>query len=413
MSAPKLVATIPPELTGDDAVAFALRARRGGADIVEIRSDLHAPHSLAPGRLREVLPLLVSERTKAIAADWLAAASIVDRELPAAPTAAAGASPLLSHHSPTPLRPEEAEALWRRAAPAPTVQIKHVEPVGDPGDAPRLLETQARLGALFGPARVTVLAMGPLALPFRAMLSARNALEYVALEATWQAAPGQRLLEDARRSRGASGPRLGILGARISRSRSPRLHRQPFDRIDLPEDAPIAALLSALHPHYLGFAVTSPFKQAVAKAVGAALPAVNTLARTPSGWRSANTDVLGALAVLKRLAAPEVVVLGDGGATVALREAASRLNVRLQVLRRDEAALAPVDRPAVWTWTPDTALPLGLRFTAVSVAVIAYGVPAKTIAQAIAERGGKPLRLGPHWFIAQAREQRRLWEESR
>lgn len=414
MTGPRWVVTVPPGVDGDDAVDFARRARAGGADVLEIRTDLHEPHRLVAATLREVLPLLVSERAQnAIPPEWADAASIIDRELPAPASASGNALALLSHHSTLPMSPEQAESLWRHAAPAPSVLIKHVEPVGDLSDAPRLLETQKRLGRTFGAARITVLAMGPCALPFRALLSGSNAYEYVALEATWQAAPGQRLLADARRSSGASGLRLGILGAQISGSRSPRIHRQPFDRIDLPADVPIAGLLAALHPHYRGFAVTSPFKQVVAQAVGARIAAVNTLARTSDGWRSANTDVLGARAVLERLAAPEVVVLGDGGAAVAVREAAAQLQIRLNVLRREAMGAAPIRLPTIWTWSPNVTPPDALRFGGAPVAVIAYGRPARTISQEIAQRGGKPLRLGPHWFIAQAREQRRLWEESR
>ena len=71
--------------------------------------------------------------------------------------------------------PRRPVALWGEVPAG--VLIKHVEPLGELGDAGRLLETQARLIARFGATRVTVLATGVLALPFRAVLARRNALD--------------------------------------------------------------------------------------------------------------------------------------------------------------------------------------------------------------------------------------------
>src|SRR5690606_12999644 len=140
--------------------------------------------------------------------------------------------------------------------------LKHVEPLGDPSRMEALLKLQAQLIARHGEDRVTVLVMGPLALPFRAVLAERYALDYLALTSDQRSAPGQRMLADATRAARAptARARLGILGSGIDGSRSPRLHPAPFDRIDLPADAPIEALVEALLPHYRGFAVTSPFK---------------------------------------------------------------------------------------------------------------------------------------------------------
>jgi hypothetical protein len=291
--------------------------------------------------------------------------------------------------------------------------VKHVEPLGQPRDGWRLLDTQERLIRRFGTERVTVLAMGPLALPFRSVLSARNALDYVAASAAWAAAPGQRLLDDARRAGivPTQSPRLGILGSRISGSWSPRIHPQPFDRIDLPEDAPVAELLDALHPHYRGFAVTSPFKHAAARATGSDLDAVNTLVRHRSGWRSANSDIEGASAVLSKLGGSRITVLGGGGASVALAWAADRLRVPMEILRAADAQRT-VSGACVWTWPPHVIPPDELRFQDARVAVIAYGRAGAGIAREIRARGGMPVPLGPRWFVAQARAQQRLWEEA-
>ena len=266
------------------------------------------------------------------------------------------------------------------------------------------------------------------ALPFRAVLAQRNALDYLAFDAAWAAAPGQRLLADAvREARGArvdgSTKRLGILGSSLGHSRSPRLHAQPFDRIDWPADAPLRELLDALAPHYRGFAVTNPFKKAVATYARATLSAVNTLVRaTPVptetdkksvlSWRSENTDVEGARVVLEKLGAKSVTVLGDGGVTVALREAAN--DVTLTVLTRSDfsSERAPVTGAVVWTWPATVDAPATLRFENARVAVVAYGAPGRTIAAVIRARGGTPVMLGARWFIAQARRQKALWESA-
>lgn len=401
------VVTLPPDLpSAEAAVAFAREARQAGADALELRTDLHAKALPLP-ELAAALPLLVSERGAPLPEAWVAQAAWVDRAVPGP----ADGRTLLSHHAPAPLSPAEAEALWRQSGFRQARGIKHVEPLGDVRSAGRLLETQARLIALAGAGKVTVLATGREALPFRAVLAEKNALDYLACSPQWAAAPGQRLLADAVRAgegRAARG-RLGILGAAISSSRSPRIHRQPFDRIELPPDTFLSPVLEALLPHYRGLAVTSPFKQAAAKAAGGALAAVNTLVRRDGRWEGLNTDVEGAREVLEELSAPVVTVLGDGGVTAALRLAARPLGIELEVVARAQAE-GPVEGAAIWTWPASVEAPRQLSLRGAQVAVIAYGPPGHEIARAVRARGGAPLRLGPRWFIAQARAQRAAWD---
>ncbi|MBL8919357.1 MAG: shikimate dehydrogenase [Myxococcaceae bacterium] len=399
------VVTLPPDA---HPVEFAWAARHQGADLLEVRTDL-TPLELDLGLLARALPLLVAERAGLSApADWRRHAALLD--------AAEGS--VRSHHAERPLSTTEALRLWD-GVPA-GVQVKHVEPLGPLGDAPRLFETQRQLEARLGPGRVTVLTTGPLALPFRALLAERNALDYLALSPAWSAAVGQRLLADAVRAtrRPTHHPltaRLAILGHPLAHSRSPRLHAQPFDRLDVPPDTDLAALLAALRPHYRGFAVTNPFKKAVARAVDASAAAVNTLVRAPQGWQSLNSDVAGAKAALEHLAglagARAVTVLGDGGVSQALTVAADELGLALVFKRRD--TLDGVERGAVvWTWPAHVEPPPALRFEAAHVGVIAYGAPARTIASKVRALGGIVVRLGPRWFIAQARQQRTAWESA-
>ncbi|RKH40930.1 shikimate dehydrogenase [Corallococcus llansteffanensis] len=413
MMAALRIITLPPTLTGAEAVVFAKDGLRRGADVVEVRTDLHAPDAVDPEALSRVMPLLVSERGKPLPTAWVKAAWRVDRDVERAQDMDAPPGRLLaSHHAEGPLTTAEALRRWSRPLPADAL-VKHVEPMDGPAHLDVLLETQRQLSARFGAERVTVLGMGPVALPARAVLSRRNGLEYVAMGGAWTAAPGQRLLDDVarehRKAKDANASRLGILGTSIPHSRSPRIHRQPFDRIDLAEDAPVEAVVDSLLPHYAGFAVTSPFKMRLARHTGAALEAINTLVRRGSRWESFNTDTEGARAVLERLGSKSVSVLGDGGSTQALRLVAGELGLDLRVVRRAEVQ-SPLTGDWVWTWPDRVAPPETLRFEGARVAVIAYGAPGRRVAAEIVRRGGTPLLLGAAWFVAQARRQRQLWE---
>jgi shikimate kinase len=402
---PRRVVTLPPDA---HPVEFAWAARHQSADLLEVRTDL-TPLEVDLAPVARALPLLIAEREGVAAPSaWRRHAALLDGE---------GGS-VRSHHAAHPLSTSEALRLWE-AAPV-GVHVKHVEPLGPLADAPRLFETQRALVQRFGADRVTVLATGPLALPFRALLAEHNALDFLALSPAFRAAVGQRLLTDAVRAgrRAMHQPlkeRLGILGHPLAHSRSPRLHAQPFDRLEVPPDTDVGALLAALHPHYRGFAITNPFKKAVAQAVDAHAQAVNTLVRAPRGWRSLNTDVAGAKAALEHLCrvagTRTVTVLGDGGVGGALREAGGALGLSLVVKRRE--ALDGVERGAVvWTWPAHVEPPAALRFEGAHVGVIAYGAPARAIAAKVRALGGVVVRLGPRWFVAQAREQRAAWESA-
>jgi hypothetical protein len=408
---PRLVVTLPPTERAALALAFAHRAASAQTDLLEVRTDLHAEHDVDIEALARVLPLLVARRGRSMPASWRAHAHLLDHDVVDGDL---DACTLVSHHATAPLTSSEALATWQRTAVPVGALIKHVEPLGAPQDFARLLHTRSLLSAHFGAGRVSVLAMGPLASGFRAVLSVDNVLEYTALDASFAAAPGQRLLADAVRARRAptTTARLGILGAHIAGSRSPRIHTAPFDRIDLPVDVDLRDVVTALHPHHRGFAVTSPFKKAAATLSGSALAAVNTLVRTADGYAGANTDVEGARAVLLKLVpqdnAQRVTVLGDGGVTAALRMAADARGLVLHVVTRHDVT-APIAGPVVWTWPAHVDVPAALRFESARVAVVAYGAPALAIAAVVRARGGEPVLLGARWFIAQARAQRALW----
>jgi shikimate kinase len=406
---PRRVATLPPLA---DAANFEARAIEAGADVLEIRQDLIDPSK--PLALGQTMSALVSKRTpQPLLAHWISRASLID--IPLGEVAPSGVHVLFSLHTEAPLTPEEALARWKHL-PSGT-QVKHIEPLGDLETAGRLFETQRRLIEHFGSHQVTVLPMGPLALPFRAMLAPSNALDYVALDEQFAAAPGQRFLQDARReARAAPSPRqsatqrLGILGTPIHHSRSPRIHAQPFDRLDMPSEVDLKTLLKVLHPHYRGFAVTMPFKKLAAKAIGHS-ETLNTLVRTPDGYRGLNTDVDGAVAVLKKLNMKSVTILGTGGASDAVKAAADFLHINAFSVRHKEVR-SPCEGDIVWTWPATLAPPPHLQLKNARVAIIAYGESAKKIAETVRYLGGEPLRVGPLWLIAQARKQQQVWKDA-
>ncbi|QSQ26513.1 shikimate dehydrogenase [Pyxidicoccus parkwayensis] len=422
MTPARRVVTLPPTVLGTDAVHFARACQRRGADVLELRTDLHTADAVDIEALAQVLPLLVSERGKPLPPAWVSAAWRVDRDLKdtrgrEGSLDAPSGKLLASHHAERQLSTAEALALWERELP-PDALVKHVEPMLGPEHLRTLLETQRLLVQRFGVSRVTVLGMGPVALPARAVLARNNVLDYVAAGGSWAAAPGQRLLDDVvREMRGVDRLtlepplRLGILGTSIVHSRSPRIHRQPFDRIDIPEDGPVETLVDSLLPHYAGFAVTSPFKLRLAQHTRSSLPAINTLVRRGDHWESFNTDTFGARTVMERLEAKEAFVLGDGGATAAMKAVADEAGCALRVLRRADID-APLTGAGVWTWPDRVSPPEQLRFNKARVAVIAYGAPGRRIATEIQRRGGTPVLLGAAWFVAQARRQRQLWESA-
>jgi len=178
----------------------------------------------------------------------------------------------------------------------------------------------------------------------------------------------------------------------------------------------VTALLSALLPHYDGLAVTSPFKQRIAQAIGTDLPAVNTLVRRQGAggahWTGFKHRRRGAELALERLGEGPVQVLGDGGATSAIREVCQATGRGLTVHRRDSLPGRPLSGHALWTWPAHLAPPERLSFQDCTVGLIAYGEPARQIGIAIRRRGGAPLALGAAWFAAQARGQRQLWKDA-
>jgi len=142
-----------------------------------------------------------------------------------------------------------------------------------------------------------------------------------------------------------SGAKLGLIGHPVGHSQSPALFETIlaqdqrtdviYEAFDLPNVERFPAFVEN-HPHLLGLNVTVPHKQNIlpmladlspeAKALGA----VNTLVRTPAGWKGHNTDVWG----FQRSIQPflmnrheRALVLGTGGSAAAVHHVLRNLGI--------------------------------------------------------------------------------------
>lgn len=145
--------------------------------------------------------------------------------------------------------------------------------------------------------------------------------------------------------------RYGLIGFGTEHSLSPALHARigdyPYDLLEVHSEEQLREVLK--REEYGGFNVTHPYKETVMKYLdeledtAAVVGAVNTIRRLPSGaLRGYNTDVDGAASLFAPgfLKGTRVVILGTGGAALAMREAAHRSGAEEIVLvsRDPEAA---------------------------------------------------------------------------
>jgi shikimate dehydrogenase len=318
--------------------AFARKAKRAGADILEIRGDLTP-------RVRQFaspLPILLALR---------------------------GASEELIRT----LRPKYLDLELGEKVEKTPVRIKSIRSYHDYRRTPSLRELRVIVGKLRqerpwmikiatvvrtyedlrtletlrvrlerARVRAVVLGMGEKAHLIRALSPLHSPLTYAYLDGSAPSAPGQLSLSFTRSEKHLRSPRIfGILGgSQVTQSLSPAIHRALFQRAHV--DALYARFptenlsdawtnLGALGVR--GFSVTAPFKRAIlryAKRVdplAKKLRSANTMMRTKQGqWMAFNTDVHGfgcGYPFLK--SCTRVAILGAGGVVPAVIEALSRI----------------------------------------------------------------------------------------
>jgi len=153
--------------------------------------------------------------------------------------------------------------------------------------------------------------------------------------------------------RGAA--QLAVLGMPIAHSLSPVIHRAAYTQLNLAwtysaEELGaerLATFLSA-HSHWRGFSVTMPLKRAAFELsepkdeFSRRIGVVNTLVRSKEHWLGYNTDVPGAMQVMRQLLdqpPTSALVLGGGATAASVALAAQELGVQRLVVsaRRHEA----------------------------------------------------------------------------
>ncbi|NHN55028.1 shikimate dehydrogenase [Calidifontibacter sp. DB0510] len=150
--------------------------------------------------------------------------------------------------------------------------------------------------------------------------------------------------------------RAAVLGKPVAHSLSPVLHRAAYAALGLTDwrydayevDAPgLADFIGGLGPSWRGLSLTMPLKEEAllvasgSSAVALRTGAVNTLLRTPEGWRGENTDVHGirtALAEAGVAGTERAIVLGSGATARSALAALADLGVSTVVLGVRNAA---------------------------------------------------------------------------
>ncbi len=139
--------------------------------------------------------------------------------------------------------------------------------------------------------------------------------------------------------------RAGVLGAPISHSLSPVLHRAAYAALSLAEweytahevhEDELAGFVAGLDESWRGLSLTMPLKEAAfavaddVTEVAGLTGAINTLVRRPDGtWLGDNTDVHGIEAALTGVAhGGSATILGSGATSRSALQALSRLGLR-------------------------------------------------------------------------------------
>ncbi len=347
-----LVVTLPLS-AASDPLAFALRAKQTGAQVLEIRGDLTPDVAtfVSP------LPLLVSPRGTGAALIERLEPAMVDLEEQENLNLPKNVTTIRSFHDYTGTPIDLGEIANRLLALQPNI-LKIAVTISSYADLSRLLALQDQLPQK---QKRVLLGMGPMAHLTRLLSPTRNALTYTFFKGTEPAAPGQVGIEAYADLLQVRTPALyGILGGeQVSQSLSPLIHRTLFKRHTV--DALYAAFpctdledawtqLTALGVR--GFSVTAPWKRDIVQKMDRLHPlaeelgAVNTAVLKGGKWTGHNTDVTGLLEAYD-FSDKGVAIAGSGGVVPSVIAAARHAGARTIT---------------VYARNPDAAAELGDRF---------------------------------------------------
>lgn len=374
---------------GVDLLAEKIRRYDGQCPILEIRLDYLADPrlpNLPPSRRSELIATCRTPRqggrfrgeesarlrllAEAAAAgfDWLDIES--DVEVPSLPAAT---RIIRSHHDFSAF-PADLRSVFGEIQKAGGDIAKLAVPVSDTEQLTRLLRF---MEGRPGDSRILI-GMGPFGQGARLLGHfLGNALTYVVEERGSTVAPGQFSLRDARAKfrldHASDSPAFyGVLGNPLAHSLSPPLHNRLFEHHGL-DAVYLPFQLTSVDPwfsyvaesclDFKGFSVTLPFKTAVVKYADPGEEpgqALNTLARTASGWRGLNTDYAGFLAPLEEysLRGQRALVLGVGGVAHTVVRALQDRGAEVVVAGRDRAKTESFAALHGCSWTVFGDLPM-------------------------------------------------------
>jgi len=347
------VVTLPASASKDPA-AFSRKAKKAGADILEVRGDI----TLNISSFKSALPILLSPRQSGlqITSDYL------DLEKNENQILTKGTKLIASFHDyqKTPMLAKlQAKALSLQQRKPWAIKIATF--VQNEKDLVTLLALQTWLKKK--KMRSIVLGMGPKAHLTRVLSPLRNALTYAVLDGAEPSAQGQQPLSFYALLEKRKKPKLfGILGGpHVTASLSPVIHNALFQRhkIDalyscFPSTDFTKTIQALQEAHVVGYSVTAPFKQDAyllarkKETLVKKLCVANTLKRSSKGFSAWLTDAYGieqGYPVLKK--SQMFAILGAGGAVpsaiVAIRKA--QKNAKITVFARDpkKAALMIAD----------------------------------------------------------------------
>lgn len=155
--------------------------------------------------------------------------------------------------------------------------------------------------------------------------------------------------------------RFAVIGSPISHSRSPKIHRAAYEVLGMDwsyeafdvSESEFEAFLNRLDSQWRGLSVTMPLKRLAYQhsfehdEYASQTGVVNTLLRAEAGWSGFNTDVAGAIAVIRAMKLPvqeSAVVLGAGATALSVLVALDHLGfTRVTVCARRAEQLAAAE----------------------------------------------------------------------
>ena len=345
---------------------FAKKAKKAGADILEIRSDL------TPGvkPFRSPLPLLLAIRGEEKGLIDSLKPTFVDFDVETQNFASLSknAPPkfIRSYHnySSTPSI-ATLKKIVQKMCSSKTWMIKIAVQMNSYSDILTIHNLQSFLNKKS--VRSTVLAMGPKAHLTRVLSPMSNSFTYACLDGFDASAQGQ--LPMSFYNRFANVLRVGrrptlygiVGGSQVSASMSPTIQNALFQKYKIPAvyscfpaENLRDAWVSLTKIGVTGFSVTAPYKKDILAYLDmvdplvAYLASANTVVKTKRGWMGFNTDVEGIVRGYPQLKkARDVAILGAGGVVPAVIEALSILapdafvTVYARDTKKSAQALAP------------------------------------------------------------------------